>query len=236
MKHLCTILAFYCAVQVVGAQQKVIDMHVHLWNGAVSIRAYEHKLDSTHQEVTRFGGILIASRDDTLNTRQKNDELVALSKQYPKLFPICSVHPLNGEFAFRELRRLASLSVKIVKLHPHTQDFDVTDEIVPRLCKLAGDLGITILMDNANIKPGDSENLFNLAVNCSGTRFIFAHIGAFNFRFWNIILAARTAKNFYRDNIYFDISATVVVMADSMSALTSSFLALTSHNSPSSGQ
>lgn len=184
MKHLCTILAFYCAVQVVGAQQKVIDMHVHLWNGAVSIRAYEHKLDSTHQEVTRFGGILIASRDDTLNTRQKNDELVALSKQYPKLFPICSVHPLNGEFAFRELRRLASLSVKIVKLHPHTQDFEVTDEIVPRLCKLAGDLGITILMDNANIKPGDSENLFNLAVNCSGTRFIFAHIGAFNFRFW----------------------------------------------------
>jgi hypothetical protein len=34
-------------------------------------------------------------------------------------------------------------------------------------------------------------------------------IGEPNFRFWNTILFARTAKDFYKDNIYFDISATV---------------------------
>ena len=72
-----------------------------------------------------------------------------------------------------------------------------------------------MLIDNANIKPGDSENLFNLAINCSGTKFIFAHMGAFNFRFWNILNSIRTAEDFYKNNIYFDISATVVAVADS---------------------
>jgi predicted TIM-barrel fold metal-dependent hydrolase len=100
-------------------------------------------------------------------------------------------------------------------LHPHTQKFDVTTEQVLKLCRQAGELGIVILMDNANIKPGDSENLFDLAVKCPDTKFIFAHIGGLNVRFWNIIPVARTAKDFYEDNIYFDVSGIIALMADS---------------------
>jgi hypothetical protein len=40
-------------------------------------------------------------------------------------------------------------------------------------------------------------------------------MGTFNFRFWNILALARTADNFFADNIYFDISGTVVLAADS---------------------
>jgi predicted TIM-barrel fold metal-dependent hydrolase len=40
-------------------------------------------------------------------------------------------------------------------------------------------------------------------------------MGATNFRFWNTIVFARTAKGFYKDNIYFDISATVTLVAGS---------------------
>ena len=36
-----------------------------------------------------------------------------------------------------------------------------------------------------------------------------------NFRFWNILKAARTAEGLFGDNIYFDISAIVVIVADS---------------------
>jgi len=36
-----------------------------------------------------------------------------------------------------------------------------------------------------------------------------------NFRFWNILALARTAQNFFGDNIYFDISATVTIVAGS---------------------
>jgi len=70
-------------------------------------------------------------------------------------------------------------------------------------------------MDNANILPGDSEKLFNLALKAPKTRFIFAHLGAMNFRFWNILKAVRTAENLFADNINFDISAIVAMVADS---------------------
>jgi predicted TIM-barrel fold metal-dependent hydrolase len=197
------------------SQEEVFDIHVHLWNGEQSYKTYVAQLDSTHQQVTKFGGILIASKGEPARTRQKNDELIALSKKYPKLVPICSVHPLDGDTAIQELKRIAGLGVKLIKLHPHTQNFDVKDEKVHKLCQLAGQLGMIILMDNANIKPGDSENLFDLAVKCPDTKFIFAHMGGLNFRFWNILPLARTAKGFFMDNIYFDISATIALIADS---------------------
>ena len=60
-----------------------------------------------------------------------------------------------------------------------------------------------------------SERLFNLAVNAPKTTFIFAHLGGTNFRFWNTLALARTAAGFFADNIYFDISATVVLVAGS---------------------
>jgi len=72
-----------------------------------------------------------------------------------------------------------------------------------------------VLFDNASIVPDDCEKLFNLALEVPKTRFIFAHLGAMNFRFWNILKAARTAEGLFADNIYFDLSATVVLVADS---------------------
>jgi uncharacterized protein len=199
----------------VGAQENVFDLHVHVWNGEQSIKEYLAQLDRANQDVTGFGGILMARAGEIDRTRQKNGELVALAKRYPKLMPIASVHPYDGQEAFDELTRLASVGVRAIKLHPHTQQFEVTDARVLELCRLAGKLGIVILMDNANIIPGDSENLFNLAVKCPDTHFIFAHLGGLNFRFWNILLLARTAKDFYKENIHFDISAVVTMVADS---------------------
>ena len=215
MKKFIFGLAFITIADLVLAQEEVFDMHVHLWNGDQSYNKYISQLDSTHQHVTKFGGILIAKKGEPAQTRAKNDELIALSRQYPKLLPVCSVHPSDGDSAIRELTRLAQLGIKIIKLHPHTQKFDVTSGQVLKLCQKAGELGIIILMDNANIKPGDSENLFDLAVKCSKTNFIFAHMGALNFRFWNILPLARTAEGFFMDNIYFDVSATLILMADS---------------------
>jgi uncharacterized protein len=103
----------------------------------------------------------------------------------------------------------------MIKLHPHTQPFAITDPRVAALCRLAGQLGMVVLFDNANILPGDSQDLFNLAVNTPGTKFVFAHMGATNFRFWNTIVFARSAKDFFKDSIYFDISATVTLVAGS---------------------
>ena len=207
-----------CLILAVPARakaQRVFDTHVHLWNGETSLHEYEAQLKETHQSMNRFAGILIAGRGNMAETRRKNDELIALATKYPEMFPIASVHPYDDQAALDEVRRIAGLGVTMLKLHPHTQKFSITDPRVAALCRLAGQLGMIVLFDNANIVPGDSQDLFNLAVNTPGTTFVFAHMGATNFRFWNTIMFARTAKDFYKENIYFDISATVTLVAHS---------------------
>jgi hypothetical protein len=194
----------------------IFDLHVHLWRGEQSIREYEAQLRETGQSVTRFGGLLMAEGPGRLDEmRAKNDELLALARTHPDLLPIPSVHPYDGEAAITELRRLAQAGVRAIKIHPHTQRFDVTDPRVLTLVQEAGTLGIVVMMDNANIIPGDSENLFNLAVRAPRTKFLLAHMGGLNFRFWNIIPLARTTSDFWPDNIWFDISAIAVLAADS---------------------
>ena len=103
------------------------------------------------------------------------------------MLPIVTVHPYDGQSAIAELERVAARGAKVLKIHPHTQKFDAADPRVLTLAKRAGELGIIVLMDNANILPGDSEKLFNLALSAPKTKFIFAHMGGMNFRFWNIL-------------------------------------------------
>jgi predicted TIM-barrel fold metal-dependent hydrolase len=202
------------------AQDRAFDVHVHLRNGAQSIAEYEAQVKAAKRQVTAFGGMWFGGPHQALqgnveNVRAQNDALVALASKHPKMVPIATVHPYDGQAALDELRRVAGLGVKVLKLHPHTQKFDVADPRVLELVQQAGALGVVVLMDNANIIAGDSERLFNLAVSAPKTKFVFAHIGGLNFRFWNILALARTAKGFFMDNIYFDISGTVVLAADS---------------------
>src|SRR5262249_51931621 len=87
--------------------ENVFDCHVHLWNGETSIKEYLSQLERDHVEVAGFGGILIARAGEIDQTRQKNDELIALAKRYPMLLPIASVHPYDGAAALEELKRVA---------------------------------------------------------------------------------------------------------------------------------
>jgi uncharacterized protein len=202
------------------AQEAVFDSHVHLHEGETSLRAYEADVANSKLKLIGFGGMWFggpnqALAGDPAKMRADNDAHLALAAKHPEMMPIATVHPYDGQAALDELSRVAARGVKVLKLHPHTQQFDASDPRVLALVKQAGALGLVVLMDNANILPGDSERLFNLAVNAPKTKFIFAHIGGLNFRFWNTLALARTADGFFADNIYFDISATVVVAADS---------------------
>ncbi len=209
------ILLVACQQSTKNSDKETFDAHVHIWNGEQSYHEYKAHLDSTGQAITRFGAIHMAVVGRPAHTRQKNNELIELAKKYEEVVPICSVHPLDGDSALAELNRLAALNVRALKLHPHTQNFDARDERMFEVCKQAGELGITILIDNANIKPGDNQALFDLAIRSPKTKFIFARMGGLEFRFWNILPLIRTANGFFADNIYFDISATVTLVANS---------------------
>ena len=201
-------------------QEKIFDSHVHLWHGEASIREYEAQLRAANVSVAGFGAMWFGGPNQALagkieETRTNNDGLLALAAKHPGMLPIVTVHPYDGPGAIAELERVAARGAKVLKIHPHTQKFDAADPRVLTLVKRAGELGIIVLIDNANILPGDSEKLFNLALNAPKTRFIFAHMGGLNFRFWNILPLARTAQNLFGENIYFDISGTVVIAAGS---------------------
>ncbi|MBM0106018.1 amidohydrolase family protein [Steroidobacter sp. S1-65] len=208
-------LLFLSLSAVALAEDRVFDVHVHIWEGDRSVKEYLGQVASAGRQVTGFGGIHMAVLGKLEHTRAKNDDLIALARRYPQLMPIASVHPYDGEAAFAELARLDGLGVKAIKLHPHTQKFDAADERVLAICRRAGELGLVVLMDNANVLPGDNQKLFNLALAAPKTHFVFTHMGALEFRFWNILPLARTAKGLLENNIHFDISATSVLAADS---------------------
>jgi hypothetical protein len=202
------------------AADRVFDSHVHLWNGAKSLAAYQEQLKAAGIKVEGFGAMWFGGPNQALaghpdDVRAANDAHIALAAKHPGMMPIATVHPYDGDAALTELTRVAGRGVKVLKIHPHTQKFDAADPRVLALVKRAGELGLIVLMDNASILPGDCEKLFNLALAAPKTRFIFAHLGGMNFRFWNILKAARTAEGLFGDNIYFDISATVAIVSGS---------------------
>jgi predicted TIM-barrel fold metal-dependent hydrolase len=177
-------------------------------------------LQAAGQDVVGFGAMWFGGPNQALQghpeqVRANNDDLIALAAKHPKVTAIATVHPYDGAAAVAELERVAARGIKVLKLHPHTQKFDAADPRVLQLVQRAGQLGVVVLMDNASIVPGDCEKLFNLALGAPQTKFIFAHLGGMNFRFWNVLTAARTAQGLFGDNIYFDISAIVVIVADS---------------------
>lgn len=174
----------------VAAAAPVFDVHVHLREGETSLRAYEADAKAAGIELAGigamwFGGPNQARQGETARIHAGNDGVIALASRHETLLPIATVHPYDGAAAIDELTRVAEAGVKVLKLHAHTQRFDVADPRVEALVRKAGALGVTVLLDNANILPGDSEKLFNLVVAVPQTRFILAHIGGLNFRFWN---------------------------------------------------
>ena len=213
-------VALMLLASVAHSQTPVFDLHVHLWKGETSLLEYEAQLKAAGRDVTGigvmwFGGPNQALQGQPQQVRANNDGLIALAARHPKLMPIATVHPYDGAAAISELERVAARGVKVLKLHPHTQKFDAADPRVLALARRAGELGVIVLLDNASIVPDDCEKLFNLALDAPKTKFIFAHLGGLNFRFWNILKAARTAQGLFADNIYFDLSATVAIVADS---------------------
>jgi predicted TIM-barrel fold metal-dependent hydrolase len=206
--------------QAAVAAEPVFDVHVHLRDFESSLKTYETDVAASKTPLAGFGAMWFggphqAPPGEPAKIRASNDSLIALAAKHPEMMPIATVHPYDGAAALEELARVAGRGVKVLKIHPHTQRFDASDPRVLALAHKAGELGVVVLMDNANILPGDSERLFNLAVQAPKTKFIFAHMGAMNFRFWNILALARTADGFFADNIYFDVSGTALVAADS---------------------
>ena len=214
------LLVLFAAGPLHAQQPHLFDSHVHLHEGEKSLGDYAaqnaaDKVVLDGAAIMWFGGGHQALQGNPSGIRTNNDAVIAWAAKNPKLLPVATVHPYDGDAALAELQRVAARGIKVLKIHPHTQKFDAADPRVLALVRRAGELDVVVLMDNASIVPGDCEKLFNLALEAPKTKFIFAHLGALNFRFWNILALARTAENLFAENIYFDLSGIAVLAADS---------------------
>lgn len=204
---------------IAGAQKPVFDVHVHLREGEASLREYTDAASADGIVLGGFGAMWFGGPHQARagtpgDIRARNDALLALAARHPRMVPIGTVHPYDGQAALDELARIAGRGVRMLKIHAHTQQFDVADPRVLALVRRAGVLGVVVLMDNAGILPGDHEKMFNLAAQAPDTKLVLAHVGGTHFRYWNILKLARTADGFGFDNLYFDISATVLLAGD----------------------
>ena len=218
--HALWLVAGALAPGLACADAPVFDVHVHLRDGEASLQRYRDDAAAAGRTldglaVMWFGGPNQARAGDPAAIRAGNDRVLALAAAHRDVLAVVTVHPYDGPAALEELSRVAARGARLLKLDPHTQGFDLADPRVLPVLRRAGELGLRVLMDNAGIVPGDNERLFNLAAQLPGTTFIFAHIGGLNFRYWNLLALARTADGFALDNVYFDLSATVLLAADS---------------------
>jgi predicted TIM-barrel fold metal-dependent hydrolase len=194
----------------------VIDTHAHLRltdddgalpnhpKGIAPLRALDQAAN-----VQLSALIVIAQKGDMAATRAQNDAAIAAAASDPQHFyPIASVHPADGDAALVELERLAKLGVKVIKLHPNSQKFDVGDPAVAKVTDKCGALGMAVLFDSYSPTDGDEiGKLMMLSFYQPKTQFIFAHMGFSHFREVHTLVVMR--KLGYGHNVWLDISAIV---------------------------
>jgi predicted TIM-barrel fold metal-dependent hydrolase len=179
--------------------------------GVTDLRRLEEQAGVTHA-----GLIVVAQKGRLEETRARNDAVIdAAKKSGGFFFPIASVHPDDGTGALLELDRLAKLGVRVIKLHPMTQDFDVAAKSVDAIAQRAGMLNLVLLFDG--FSPWDaneSGKFLKLAIQHPKTRFILAHLGGLRFHEMAVFGWARKFA-WYPKNVWFDVSATATFFARS---------------------
>ena len=202
----------------------IIDMHAHLLTaeqqaqttkdhppGVAHLRALDER-----GGVTRSALITIAPQGDLPETRRLNDEVIAAAEASAgRFFAVASVHPGDGKDALDELARLAAAGVRVIKLHPNSQRFDVGAPEVSAVVVRAAELGLALLFDGYSPFDADQTGKFaKLALGNPKARMIIAHIGGPRFHEMAQFGMIRDFS-WYAKNLWFDLSAMAHTYADS---------------------
>jgi predicted TIM-barrel fold metal-dependent hydrolase len=203
-------------------QGPIIDTHAHIrFTDNDALKADQGKGTAPIRAVDQAAGvsvsalIVIARAGQMDKTRAQNDAVIAAAKADPDHFyPIASVHPADGAEAMTELDRMAEAGVKVIKLHPNTQNFDVSDPAVAAVVQHCGEKNLIVLFDS--YKPWDTSEIGKfllLAVTHPHATLILAHMGLTTFRDAGAFAMLRKIER--PVNAYFDLSAIAPFYANS---------------------
>lgn len=191
----------------------IIDAHAHIRMGEKDTIALDHPKGTTvlrylqKQAGISKSALIVIGFGSAADVRAKNDMVIAAAAADPDHFyAVASVNPDNGDAALDELDRLATLGVRMIKLHPNSQEFDVASPIIGRIAERAGARGLTLLFDSFDpFDAGQIGKFVKLVMGNPKTRFVLAHM-AFN-RFRETGTFALLRKMGAANNVWFDLSA-----------------------------
>jgi uncharacterized protein len=200
----------------------VIDAHTHpMLDPESQIVAEPHPPEAYRalvdgSQISRAAAITIAHHGDLGRTRARNDALIKLARDSDHFFfPVCSVHPGDGQDALEEVDRVAAAGAAWLKLHPTTQDFDVADPAVENVVIRATERRLPVLFDAYSPWDANQPGKFvNLAMAVPESRLILAHAHGPGFPqllFYDII----GRYPWWGRNVWIDISVTGAMLADS---------------------
>jgi hypothetical protein len=161
----------------------VIDAHTHpMLDPESQIVAEPHPPEAYRalvdgSPISRAAAITIAHHGDLGRTRARNDALIKLARDSDHFFfPVCSVHPGDGQDALEEVDRVAAAGAAWLKLHPTTQDFDVADPAVENVVIRATERRLPVLFDAYSPWDANQPGKFvNLAMAVPESRLVLAH-------------------------------------------------------------
>ena len=145
--------------------------------------------------------------------KEANDHIIQSVKEYPeRLVGFCSINPLWGEEAIREIERCITAGLKgIGELHPDTQDLDITNkEIMEPVMNPALRLGLPVVIHSSepvgHSYPGKGnttpDKLLAFINNFPNNKIICAHWGG-GLPFYDLM----PEVNENLKNVYFDTAA-----------------------------
>lgn len=197
----------------------VIDAHTHpMLDQDDQIGADPHPPER-YRELTRQSSVVLAAAltmapaNDMDKTRTRNDAVLRLAQSDDFFYPVCSVHPADGDAALEEIDRVAATGCRWLKLHPNTQDFDVSDPAVANVVKRAADHNLPVLFDAYSPSDANQPGKFvHLAMGVPESRLILAH--AHGPSFAQLLVYEFLARYpWWPRQVWIDISATATLLS-----------------------
>ena len=200
----------------------VIDAHTHPMLGIDDqVGAEEHPPEAYRKlvsgsPITRAAALTIAPSGDMDRTRARNVALLRLAGTSGGFFfPVCSVHPADGQAALTELDRVAAAGCAWLKLHPNTQAFDVADPAVHEVVARATEHRLPVLFDAYSPwDAGQPGKFVQLAMAVPGSRLILAHAHGPSFP-QLLVYDVLARYPWWPRQVWIDISVVATMFADS---------------------
>lgn len=178
---------------------KLIDFHTHIFPDAIAERAAENVgkyyglamegngkaslLRERVPEGTDCRFVISSAAMKGKNVVNGNDFLLMMAENDSAYIPFGSFHPELGENeCLAELERIAEKGAKGIKIHPDFQKLFIDDEVMIRLYRRCGELGLPVLfhVGDKNTDYSTPKRMRSVCDKVPDLTVIGAHLGGYS--------------------------------------------------------